>query len=143
MNVAPIKNPKAMTNKIVVAYLVYLPVALGLTLYVARTLFRNARVFMLDIFRGKADIADSTNRLFEVGFYLVNMGFALKVLEINSVLETNQQLVEALASKVGGFAIYLGVMLFLNMYLFFRGRRKSRENRPLPPAGNVITEPTY
>ncbi len=60
-----------MTNKIVVAYLVYLPVALGLTLYVARTLFRNARVFMLDIFRGKEDIADSTNRLFEVGFYLV------------------------------------------------------------------------
>ncbi len=132
-----------MTNKIVLAYLVYLPVALGLTLYVARTLFRNARVFMLDIFRGKADIADSTNRLFEVGFYLVNMGFALKILEINSIVETNQQLVEALANKVGGFAIYLGVMLFLNMYLFFRGRRKSRENRPLPPAGNVIVEPTY
>ena len=132
-----------MTNKIVLAYLVYLPVALGLTLYVARTLFRNARVFMLDIFRGKEDIADSTNRLFEVGFYLVNMGFALKILEINSIVETNQQLVEALANKVGGFAIYLGVMLFLNMYLFFRGRRKSRENRPLPPAGNVIVEPTY
>ena len=75
-----------MTNKIVLAYLVYLPVALGLTLYVARTLFRNARVFMLDIFRGKADIADSTNRLFEVGFYLVNMGFALKILEINSIV---------------------------------------------------------
>jgi hypothetical protein len=34
-------------------------------------------------------------------------------------------------------------MLFLNLYLFFRGRRKSRENRPLPPAGHVIVEPTY
>jgi predicted PurR-regulated permease PerM len=132
-----------MTNKIILAYLVYLPIALGLTLYVARTLFRNARVFMLDIFRGKADIADSTNRLFEVGFYLVNMGFALKILEINSIVETNQQLVEQLANKIGGFAIYLGIMLFLNLYLFFRGRRKSRENRPLPPAGNVIAEPTY
>jgi predicted PurR-regulated permease PerM len=132
-----------MTNKIVLAYLVYLPIALGLTLYVARTLFRNARVFMLDIFRGKTDIADSTNKLFEVGFYLVNMGFALKILEINNTVETNQQLVEQLANKIGGFAIYLGVMLFLNLYLFFRGRRKSRENRPLPPAGNLITEPTY
>ncbi len=132
-----------MTNKIVLAYLVYLPVALGLTLYVARTLFRNARVFMLDIFRGKEDIADSTNRLFEVGFYLLNMGFALKILEFQRSLESNQELVEALADKVGGFAIYLGVMLFLNMYLFFRGRSKSRANRPLPPAGNVIAEPTY
>lgn len=129
-----------MTNKIVLAYFIYLPLALGLTLYVARTLFRNGRVFMLDIFRGKADIADSTNRLFEVGFYLLNMGFALKVLEIHRSLESNQELVEVLASKVGGFAIYLGVMLFLNLYLFFRGRRKSRENRPLPPTGSVMTE---
>jgi hypothetical protein len=136
-----------MTNKIVLAYLVYLPVALGLTLYVARTLFRNARVFMLDIFRGKEDIADSTNRLFEVGFYLLNMGFALKILRIHegsyNPLDSYQEVVEVLAGKIGGFAIYLGVMLFLNMYLFFRGRSKSRANRPLPPAGNVITEPTY
>ena len=132
-----------MTDKTVLAYLIYLPLALGLTLYVARTLFRNARVFMLDIFRGKEDIADSTNRLFEVGFYLLNMGFALKILEIRRGLETNQELVEVLADKVGGFAIYLGVMLFLNLYLFFRGRRKSRENRPLPPAGSVATEAAY
>lgn len=132
-----------MTDKTVLAYFIYLPLALGLTLYVARTLFRNARVFMLEIFRGKSDIADSTNRLFEVGFYLLNMGFALKILEIRRGLETNQELVEVLADKVGGFAIYLGVMLFLNLYLFFRGRRKSRENRPMPPAGQVITGATY
>ena len=136
-----------MTSKIVLAYFIYLPLALGLTLYVARTLFRNGRVFMLDIFRGKTDIADSTNRLFEVGFYLLNMGFALKVLPIpdNSYdpLDTNQELVEVLAGKLGGFAIYLGVMLFLNLYLFFRGRRKSRENRPLPTAGSVATEAAY
>jgi hypothetical protein len=132
-----------MTDKTVLAYFIYLPLVLGLTLYVARTLFRNGRVFMLDIFRGKTDIADSTNRLFEVGFYLLNMGFALKILEIHRALETNQELVEVLADKVGGFAIYLGVMLFLNLYLFFRGRRKSRENRPLPPAGTIATEPAY
>ncbi len=128
-----------MSNKIVLAYLIYLPAALGLTFYVARTLFRNARVFMLDIFRGKADIADSTNRLFEVGFYLLNAGFALWILRIPGTVEDHQELVEVLAQKIGGFAIYLGVMLFVNMYLFFRGRRKSRENRPLPPQVPVIT----
>ncbi len=128
-----------MTNKIVLAYLIYLPIALGLTAYVARTLFRNARVFMLDIFRGKTDIAESTNRLFEVGFYLLNAGFALWILRITEEVTSSQTLVETLASKIGGFAIYLGAMLFLNMYLFFRGRRKSRENRPLSPPTPVIT----
>lgn len=139
-----------MESKFVLAYAIYLPVVLLLTLYVARTLFRNARVFMLDIFRGKQDIADSTNKLFEVGFYLLNMGFALLIMRIErpaatwhmtdqnyvipAFLNTDQEVVEVLAGKVGGFALYLGVMLFLNLYLFFRGRRKSRENRPFAPA---------
>jgi hypothetical protein len=127
-----------MDNKILLAYLLYLPVALGLTLYVARTLFTNGRIFMLDIFRGKEDIANATNKLFEVGFYLVNMGYAMLILRIDHYGGfSNQLLVETLARKLGGFSIYLGVMLFLNLYLFFRGRRKSRENRPLPPVAPV------
>lgn len=130
-----------MSNKIVLSYLIYLPVVALLTLYVARSLFRNGRVFMLDIFKGRVEIADATNRLFEVGFYLLNIGFALRIMEVGgrygNPLDTNQELVETLASKVGGFAIYLGMMLFLNLFLFFRGRRKARMNTN----GPVIIDP--
>ena len=148
---------KAMTSKIVLAYLIYLPLALGLTLYVARTLFTNGRTFMLEIFKGKEDIANATNKLFEVGFYLLNMGFALLILKIDQgqrfeydaalgeqvmtftrLLDTNQELVEALASKVGGFAIYLGAMLFLNLYMFFRGRKKARQSMMQQPVPVVV-----
>lgn len=151
-----------MTSKILLAYLIYLPLVLGLTFYVARTLFTNGRTFMLDIFKGKEDIANATNKLFEVGFYLLNMGFALLILKIDQgermvydavieaqvpvitrALDTHQEMVEALASKVGGFAIYLGVMLFLNLYMFFRGRKKSRQSTlpPTPVPVPVVTAP--
>lgn len=147
-----------MTSKIILAYFIYLPVALGLTLYVARTLFRNGRVFMLDIFKGKTDIADATNTLFEVGFYLLNVGFALLILKIDqgmwtsyengeqltnytNFLDTNQEVVEVLARKLGGFSIYLGMMLFFNLYLFFRGRRKSHMNGGVPPLVPIATAP--
>lgn len=124
-----------MENKIVLAYLIYLPTALLLTYYVARTLFRNGRIFMLDIFSGKEEIALATNKLFEVGFYLINIGFAMRILKIydspQNPFDTFQELVEALALKTGGFAIYLGVMLFLNLFLFFRGRKKAKEGRQL------------
>ena len=70
-------------NMVVIAYIVYLPIAVLLTYYVARTLFKNAKVFMLDIFRGREEIANSTNRLFQLGFYLLNLGFALLILEIS------------------------------------------------------------
>jgi len=110
------------------AYFIYLPIALALTFYVARTLFQNGKVFMLDIFHGKEDIAFSTNKLFEVGFYLLNVGFALLILKIDYTVENSQRMVEVLSYKIGGFAIYLGLMLFANLYLFFRGRRISKAN---------------
>lgn len=114
------------TSFILTDYLIYLPVVIALTWYVAHILFKNSRVFMLDIFHGKTEIAFSTNKLFEVGFYLLNMGFALLIMEITAKVTNSQGMLEVLSSKIGGFSIYLGVMLFLNMYLFFRGRRISR-----------------
>jgi hypothetical protein len=116
---------------ILTAYLIYLPVVILLTWYVARTLFNSGKIFMLDIFHGREDISSSTNKLFEVGFYLLNLGFALLILEINRTLSSNQSIIEVLSVKVGGYSIYLGVMLFFNMYLFFRGRKKSHERQRL------------
>lgn len=117
------------TQMITIAYSIYLPVAILLTLYVAKMLFKNAKVFMLDIFHQKEDIALATNKLFEIGFYLMNIGFALLILKIyegHHPIDTSQELIEKLALKIGGFSIYLGIMLFLNLYLFFRGRKKSK-----------------
>ena len=114
------------TSIIITAYLIYLPVVLALTWYVARTLFNNGKIFMLDIFHGREDIAFSTNKLFEVGFYLLNVGFALLILPIYSGLNNRQEMIEVLSIKIGGFSIYLGLMLFFNLYLFFRGRKISK-----------------
>lgn len=109
------------------AYLIYLPIVIALTWYVAHVLFKNSKIFMLDIFSGRTEIALSTNRLFETGFYLLNLGFALVIMEITYNVPDSRDLLEALSSKIGGFSIYLGIMLFFNLYLFFRGRRKSRQ----------------
>ena len=114
------------TTKILIGYAVYLPIALFLTYYVSKTLFKNSKVYMLDIFKGRAEIALATNKLFETGFYVLNIGWALMILKLGYV-ENYQSLIEALSYKIGGFSIYLGVMLFLNLYFFFRGKRKAAE----------------
>lgn len=120
------------------AYLIYLPIVVILTWYVAHILFRNSKIFMNDIFNGKTDIAASTNRLFETGFYLLNIGFALLIMEIAADIMNSRSMLEILSSKIGGFSIYLGVMLFFNMYLFFRGRRISKERARLAEAFKKI-----
>lgn len=125
-----------MKNLIVTAYLVYLPVVVILTYYVAHNLFKNSIVYMKDIFNGRDEIAKATNTLFKIGFYLMNLGFALYILKITAELIDTQGAIEILSMKIGGFSIYLGVMLFLNMYLFFRGKRVAREKR-------VVTQGVY
>lgn len=117
------------TTKILIGYAVYLPIALFLTCYVSTTLFKNSKIYMLDIFKGREEIANATNKLFETGFYLLNIGFALLIMKITLYANSYQDLVEALSAKIGGFSIYLGVMLFINLYFFFRGKRKSKENQ--------------
>lgn len=117
------------TIKILIGYTIYLPVALALTFIVSRTLFKNGKIFMLDIFKGREEIANATNKLFETGFYLLNLGYALMILKLSLRNDSYQSLVEALSHKIGGFSIYLGIMLFLNLYFFFRGKRKARQSR--------------
>lgn len=122
------------TSKILIGYAIYLPIVIVLTFYVSKTLFKNGKTFMLDIFRGREEIAIATNKLFETGFYLLNLGYALMILEINLYENTYQELIEELSYQIGGFSIYLGVMMFFNLYLFFRGKRKSKEanmNNPI------------
>jgi len=120
------------------AYCIYLPVVIVLTWYVAHTLFKNSKVFMMDIFHGKADIALSTNKLFETGFYLLNLGLALKIMEVATEISNSRTMLEILSSKVGGFSIYLGVMLFLNLYFFFRGKRISKQKTKITEASSAI-----
>jgi phosphatidylglycerophosphate synthase len=116
------------TNLVVIAYYIYIPIAIALTFFVARNLFKNGLVYMMDIFNGRQEIAVSTNQLFKTGFYLLNIGFALWILEIYHI-DNTQELIEELAQKIGGFSVYLGVVLFLNLFMFFRGKKAAKENR--------------
>ena len=130
-------------SKIIIGYFIYLPIVIALTIFVSKMLFKNGKLFMIDIFKGlnsevinvkkifkgKEDIALATNKLFEIGFYLINIGFALftmKIFYYGSDPMSSQTLIEILSKKLGGFTIYLGVMLFFNLFLFFRGRKKSK-----------------
>ena len=120
-----------MENLIVRAYIVYLPVAVLLTFIVAKIFFKNSRIFMSDIFRGRLEIANSTNTLFEMGFYLLSLGFALSIMEITRSTINNQQFYEILSEKVGVLSVFLGIMVFFNLYMLFRGKKKSAEGQRL------------
>ena len=114
-------------------YLLYLAISVALTVWVARTLFKNGRVFLVDVFRGNTELADSVNHLLVVGFYLINLGYVALALRVGYDVSTLQVSIEALSRKVGLVLLVLGLMHFFNLYVFSRMRRRSRLESDLPP----------
>ncbi len=101
----------------VITYMWYMIVSITFTIWVARTLYKNGRVFLINVFRDNYSLADSINHLLIVGFYLVNLGFILLTLKEGLVIVGLQDLVETLASKIGIVLLVLGGMHFGNIIL--------------------------
>ena len=129
-------------------YVVYLLITVPLTIWVATTLSRNGRVFLEDVFDGDEGLANAVNRLLVVGFYLLNLGFVMLFLRISDPVADLRGMFETLSVKVGVVMLTLGVLHFLNVYVFNAIRRRSRLERtrvaPVPPQGFLPpTQPAY
>jgi hypothetical protein len=120
-------------NPIVITYLLYLVISIALTVWVAQTLFKNGRLFLVDVFHGNEALADSVNHLLVVGFYLINLGYVSLMLKIGSVVDSPQASIEALSIKIGLVLLVLGAMHFFNLYLFTRIRRCAQLPFAAPP----------
>ena len=116
-------------------YLIYLALSVALTIWVARTLHKNGRVFLVDVFHGNEALADSVNHLLVVGFYLINFGYISLALKLGYAIETAEQSVEALSVKIGMVLLVLGGMHLFNLFVFSRVRRRSTAQHQPPPVG--------
>src|SRR6185503_7147276 len=110
---------------IVWTHLAYLAISIALTVWVARTLHRNGRVFLVDCFHGNTDLADSINHLLVVGFYLVNVGFVSLALRFGVAATDPQEALETLSTKIGLVMLVLGAMHFCNLGIFTTCRRRA------------------
>jgi len=123
-----------MMNPTVTTYALYLALAIPLTIWVARTLHKNGRVFLVECFHGDGELADSVNRLLVVGFYLINIGFVSLYLKLTREVEELRGIFEALSAKMGVVLLVLGAMHFFNLFVFTRLRRRGELERSGPPA---------
>ena len=119
----------------VYSYAAYLPISVILTIWVARTLHSRGRVFLVEAFSGKEQVADSVNHLLVVGFYLVNIGYVTLALKYGEKPTNLQEAIEFLSTKVGLVLLVLGAMHFANIISFAKLRQ--RHNAPMHP----IAEP--
>ncbi len=111
---------------VVATYLSYVVISVFLTIWVAKTLHQNGRVFLVEVFGGNEALADSVNHLLVVGFYLINFGYVSLALKMSQYPENMAQGIESLSWKVGLVLLVLGGMHFFNLFIFSRIHRKPK-----------------
>ena len=114
----------------ILVYAVYVSVAVGLTVWLARTLFRGGTAFLHDVFSEKPALADAVNRLLVVGFYMLNLGYALFILRASRGLD-GFGAVQFLVNRLAILLVSLAALHFGNVIVFWR-IRVQREQRDLP-----------
>lgn len=120
-------------------YGLYIVISIALTVWVARTLHTNGRVFLVDAFAGNEQIADSVNHLLVVGFYLMNVGYVTLALKYGTKPTGLREAIEFLSTKVGLVLVVLGAMHFFNLFVFSRMRRRGLV--PSPPSCGSFPPP--
>lgn len=116
-----------------ITYGAYTALSVAMTIWVARTLHRNGRVFLVDAFHGNERLADSVNHLLVVGFYLVNIGFVSLFLRYGDKPATGREAIEFLSTKFGIVLLVLGVMHFANIAVFSTMRSRALLYGAPPP----------
>jgi hypothetical protein len=111
---------------VVWTYAAYIVLSIFLTVWVAQTLHKNGRVFLVDVFHGDEGLADSVNHLLVVGFYLINLGYVSLALKIGYEIGSAREGIEALSWKIGLVLLVLGGMHFFNLLVFTRIHRRPK-----------------
>lgn len=116
-------------NVVVWTYAIYLCLSGAITVWVAESLSRHGRVFLIDVFHGSDVQADAVNRMLVVGFYLINLAGVLFNLSIGSSVMTALDGLDFLSSKIGLILTVLGAMHFLNLVVLTAVRGWSVEKQ--------------
>ena len=125
------------------AYVLYLMITVPLTVFVARTLYRNGRLFLHDVFKGNDALAEAVNHLLVVGFYLLNLGYVSLFLKTGRQVRGAEQLFEVLSNRVGIVALVLGGVHLANVWVFNSFRRRALDgDQHLAPLDSYEQTPT-
>ncbi|MCE3258597.1 MAG: hypothetical protein K0S12_238 [Bacteroidetes bacterium] len=126
-------------NYNIIAYSIYIPVTIALSVWIAKSLHRNTKAFLVEKFQHNDALATATNNLIQTGFYLIAFGFSFMRMHIKNFahsvkggviwaqITNTQEAIEQLASKLGTFTLVLGLLLFLNFFIMLMIQKPKKQ----------------
>jgi hypothetical protein len=113
---------------VVLAYLIYLAVSVGVTVAAGRVLARGGRAFLREAYGGDGFQADAVSRLLVAGFYLLGLGFIALTAGMPGSIGSLSHGLRLLSVKIGQLLLVLGAEYFACLFAF--GRLRRARSRP-------------
>lgn len=116
-------------------YLIYLLLSIGITINVGKQLSTNGLIFLVHHLKDNQELANAINKLLLIGFYLINIGYILLVLNLNlgispgfvfaaASVDSLNTLIRFLSINLGLVLLMLGTMHLLLFYVISQWKPK-------------------
>lgn len=122
------------------AYLLYLAICVGITIWVAHTLRKHGQIFLTEGYEHNKALSEALSHLLVVGFYLVNLGVISFALKSTSLVNDAQGVIELISTKVGTILVVIGAMHFIILAVFSSVRQGNEHYHHLQRRRNTVSE---
>jgi len=104
-----------MNNNIVV-YSIYLPLVSFIMIKIGWLFYKHGEIFLLYIFNHNTNLVKSINTILLVGYYLVNLGYAIITIAYWESIETLNDAVSSITHTLGKIIIILALLHYNNVF---------------------------
>lgn len=109
----------------ILSYLVYGMITIYIIYYVGKLFHRNGRIFILRLFNQNETLADTTNNILLLAYYLFNIGYSILQFRSWEKVSGMESLIASVSMKTGALILILAVTHYFNISLiYFLSKRK-------------------
>ena len=113
----------------IASYLLYLSVILVVTIHVGWQLYTHGEVYLLKIFEKSQHLVQPINKMLLLGYYLVNIGFAIYSISQWEKMFNLAQMLGYVSERVAYIVLTLSVMHYMNMLSFYIYQAIEKKNQ--------------
>ena len=102
----------------IIAYIFYLLITFYITVIVGKNLHHHGKPYLKGIFDNDQSLYNSINNILLTDYYLLNLGYALLMLQSWENIYSYSILIETISLKSGKIIITLGIIHYNNLLIF-------------------------
>ncbi len=111
-------------NLNIIGYLIYLSLTSIIIIKVGKLCYDNGNIFVSQLIPNHEELCHQINKMLLIGYYLLNLGYCAMTIISWEKIQTNNQLIEIIATKSAIIILTIGFMHYINIFLLTKYIKK-------------------